>query len=165
MGGRTRLLANSALFQIAWFACVFGTQRPWLLLIAAGCIAAHLCWLLQPGEWRLWLITAACGWILDSALLQLGVLRFSGDSPVLPLWLALLWLAFASTLRHSLAWTARPWWLGSLLGAIGGPLSYLGGARLADVEMPHGAPASLLVLAVVWAVLLPALHALASRMR
>lgn len=161
MSGRARLLANAALFQLAWFACVFGAQSPWLLLIAAACVAAHLLWVSQERqEWRTLLAVAGCGWLLDSALLQLGLFGFAGSSPVLPLWLALLWLSFATTLRYSLGWTARPWWLGSALGAIGGPLSYLGGARLAGVELPLGVTPSLLILAVIWAVLLPALHGL-----
>lgn len=163
MSRRMRLLANALLFQLAWFACVFGAQRPWLLLVALACIAAHLVWISDtPGEWRALLAIAGCGWLLDSALLQLGLFGFAGSSPVLPLWLALLWLSFASTLRYSLNWTARPWWLGSLLGAIGGPLSYLGGARLADVELPLGVTASVLILAVIWALLLPGLHGLAA---
>lgn len=161
MSRRLRLLANALLFQLAWFACVFGAQRPWLLLIAVGCVAVHLAWVSQPGEWRVLLAVAACGWVLDSVLLQLGLFRFSGASPLLPLWLALLWLCFASTLRYSLNWTARSWWLGSVLGAIGGPLSYLGGARLADVGLPLGTTVSMLMLAAIWALLLPVLHRLA----
>lgn len=162
MSTRMRLLANAALFQLGWFACVFGASRPWLLLVAAGCVAAHLKWVsATPGEWRVLLAVAGCGWGLDTALLHLGVFGFAGNNPLLPPWLALLWLCFASTLGYSLAWTARPWWLGSSLGAIGGPLSYLGGARLADVELPLGTTTSLLILAATWAVLLPALHRLA----
>lgn len=158
MSPRLRLLVNAGLFQLAWFACVFGARQPWLLVLALGCVAAHLAWISQPGEWRGLLAVAACGWALDSILLQLGLFQFAGNSPVLPLWLALLWLAFATSLRHSLNWTARPWWLGSLVGAIGGPLSYLGGARLANVGFPLGVTATLLVLALIWAMLLPALH-------
>jgi hypothetical protein len=165
MSMRMRLLANALLFQLGWFACVFGARWPWLLVVAAVCIAAHLKWVsATPGEWRVLLAVAGCGWLLDTALLQLGVFGFAGSSPVLPAWLALLWLCFASTLGYTLNWTARPWWLGSILGAIGGPLSYLGGARLADVELPLGTTASLLILAVLWALLLPALHKLADRL-
>jgi len=88
--------------------------------------------------------------------MHLGVFTFAGgDRWVLPLWLAVLWLLFASTLRHSLRWTAKAWWLSSLLGAIGGPMSYLGGARLAGVGLPLGLLPSLILLSVIWAALLP----------
>lgn len=161
---RTRLLANAGLFQLGWFACVLGAQWPWLLLIAAACLAAHLRWVADDrGEWLALLQVAACGWVLDSALLHLGLFEFPGQSILLPLWLALLWLLFASTLCYCLAWTAERWWLASLLGAVGGPLSYLGGARLADVGLPLGTWPSLLLLALIWALLLPALHWLVRR--
>jgi hypothetical protein len=159
---KVKLLLNAGLFQLGWFACVLGAQRPGWLLIALACLAIHLAWIADlRHEWRGLLGVAACGWVLDSALLQLGLFDFPGNHGLLPAWLALLWLLFASTLPHSLRWTARPWWLGSLLGACGGPLSYLGGARLADVGLPLGLWPSLLLLALIWAPLLPALHRLA----
>ena len=166
MTERYRLIANALLFQLAWFSCVLGAQQPWLLLLGVACIAIHLRWISrQPGEWRALLLVALCGWLLDSLLMHLGVFGFNSAHWILPLWLALLWLAFASTLGYSLNWSANPWWLGSLLGALGGPLSYWGGAKLAGVQMPLGLWPTLLLLALIWAALLPALHALARRRR
>jgi len=157
-------LLNAGLFQLGWFACVLSAQRPWLLLIAIACLAVHLLWIADNrNEWRTLVRVAACGWALDSALLHLGLFEFPGTKVLLPLWLAVLWLLFASTLHYSLNWTARPWWLASLLGACGGPLSYLGGAKLADIGLPLGLWPSLVLLALIWAPLLPALHRLAGR--
>ncbi len=90
--------------------------------------------------------------------MHLGLFTFAGATVVLPLWLALIWLLFASTLTYSLSWTQRPWWVGSLLGALGGPVSYWGGAKLADVGLPLGTWPSLVLLALIWAVLMPVLH-------
>lgn len=158
------LLLNAALFQLVWFACVFGAQRPGLLLVALACLAAHFVWV---GSWRqegrLVASVVLLGGALDSSLLHLGVFDFAGDSPLLPLWLALLWALLATTLNHSLAWTARPWWLGALLGALCGPLAYLGGARLAGIDLPLGSLATLLVLAPIWAGVLPLCLRLAAR--
>ncbi|MOA29752.1 hypothetical protein D3C78_1507890 [compost metagenome] len=83
----------------------------------------------------------------------------------MPLWLALLWALFATTLNHCLAWTARPWWLGSLLGAVAGPLSYWAGARIAGVGLPLGSVPTLLLLAGLWALLVPILHGFAALYR
>lgn len=169
MSARWRLLLNAGLFQLGWFACVLGASQPWLLLIALGCLAMHLRWVAPAvDEWRAVLKVGVCGWVVDSVLMQLGVFDFGlagGNAWILPLWLAMLWLLFASTLRYSLQWTARPWWLGSLLGAIGGPLSYLGGAKLAGVGLPLGLWPSLLLLAVIWAALLPLTHQLVAARR
>jgi len=74
---------------------------------------------------------------------------------LLPGWLVLLWLVFASGLRHSLAWAARPVWRGACLGALGGPLAYCAGAPLAGVGLPLGIAWSALLLALVWAAALP----------
>lgn len=158
------LLLNAGLFQLGWLTCVLGAQHPWWLLIALSCLAAQLRWVArQPDEWCLVLKVAAIGGALDSLLMHLGVFDFgAGNGLLLPLWLAILWLLFATTLRHCLFWTARPWWLGSVLGALGGPLSYLGGARIAAVELPLGTWQSLLLIAAIWAVLLPLLHQLAA---
>nr|WP_301299890.1 DUF2878 domain-containing protein [Pseudomonas laurylsulfativorans] len=164
VSGRARLFLNAGVFQLGWFACVLGAQRPWLLLIAIACLALHLLWIENAfNECRSLLRVAACGWVLDSALLHLGLFHFPGAPVVLPLWLAILWLLFASTLRHSLSWTKEPWWMGSVLGAFGGPLSYWGGARLADVGLPLGVWPSLLLLALIWAILMPMLHWMAGR--
>lgn len=158
MGELRAKLLNAGLFQLGWLACVFGARQPALLVIALLCLAAHLRWLARPGEWRALLAITLFGCGLDSLLLHLGLFDFAGNSPLLPAWLALLWALFASTLDHSLAWTARPWWLGSLLGALGAPLSYLAGARLAGVELPLGTWPSLAALGVIWAWVMPLAH-------
>lgn len=157
-----RVLGNAVLFQIGWAACVFSVRHSWLLLVAFACLLLHLLW--SPSRLRegpVLLAVATCGWLLDSLLLNLGVFDFAGQEHVLPAWLALLWLLFASTLRLSLAWSASPLWLAAGVGALGGPLSYYAGSRIANVELPLGLWPSMLLLALLWAVLLPALHRLA----
>ncbi len=161
-----KLLLNALLFQLGWFLCVFAAQQPWLLLGVPLLLAIHLGWVAGwHAEDRLLVSVLLSGAALDSTLLQMGVLDFAGDSLLLPLWLAALWLLFGTTLNHCLAWSARPWWRASLLGACGGPLSYYAGAQLAGVGMPLGLWPSLLILAGCWAVLLPLLHGFASLQR
>ncbi|AOE87382.1 DUF2878 domain-containing protein [Pseudomonas sp. TCU-HL1] len=154
-----RLVANAVLFQIGWLACVFGSHQPWLLLAVPLILAVHFCWI---GNWqqerKLLLIVFLAGSLLDTALIHLGVFHFPGTDRVLPLWLALLWSLLATTLNHSLAWSARPWWRASLLGGLCAPPAYLIGARLADVGLPLGLWISAGLLSLVWAMVLPALH-------
>lgn len=61
---------------------------------------------------------------------------FNDQAPLIPLWLMLLWALLATTLRHCLAWTARPWWLASLLGGVAGPLSYYAGGNWPACSSP-----------------------------
>ncbi|MEJ1227010.1 MULTISPECIES: DUF2878 domain-containing protein [Pseudomonas] len=144
------LIGNALWLQAGWWICVLGAQRPWLLLLVPLGLAVHL-WLCPDlaAEAKALLRVALAGCVLDSVLGALGV--FSFDARPLPLWLGLLWLVLASGLRHSLAWAGRPIWRGALLGALGGPLAYLGGARLANVGLPLGTVETALLLSVVWA--------------
>lgn len=145
-----RTLFNLAAFQLGWFACVLGGS---LIggLTAGVIIVVHLVWLAQPGEWR-WLAGfTALGLVVDGGLTLAGGFTFTEPSLLpLPLWLWALWPLFATLLKHSLNWLWSHRWLAMLGGAISGPLSYFGGARLSNVEL---APWLLPMEALVWALL------------
>ncbi|MDM8194365.1 DUF2878 domain-containing protein [Pseudomonas koreensis] len=157
-------VANALLFQLGWLACVLGGNSLWLLL-ALATLVIHLRWISSwAEEGRLILCVVIVGTAVDSVLRQLGVFRFADASPLIPLWLMLLWALLATTLRHCLAWSARPWWLASALGAVGGALSYYGGGRLAGVQFPYGEVSTLIVIGLLWAGLFPLLHLMARRL-
>ncbi|MBC3455520.1 DUF2878 domain-containing protein [Pseudomonas mosselii] len=155
------LIANALWLQAGWWLCVLGARWPWLLLVVPPVMVAHvfLC-RDRAGEFRALLRVTLAGCLLDSLLGALGVFAF--DSRPLPMWLAMLWLVLASGLRHSLAWAGWPFWRGALFGALGGSLAYLAGARLAQVDLPLGTVTTALLLAPIWALLLPSLVRLAT---
>ncbi|MCW0923357.1 DUF2878 domain-containing protein [Pseudomonas glycinis] len=157
-------IANAVLFQLGWLACVLGGNSLWLLLAVAA-LVIHLRWISSwAAEGRLILCIVIVGTAVDSVLRYLDVFRFADASPLIPLWLMLLWALLATTLRHCLAWSARPWWLASALGAVGGALSYYAGGRLAGVQFPYGEAATLIVIGLLWAGLFPLLHLMARRL-
>lgn len=157
-------VANAVLFQLGWLACVLGGNSLWLLLALAA-LVIHLRWISSwAAEGRLILCVVIVGTAVDSVLRHLGVFRFEDLSPLIPLWLMLLWALLATTLRHCLAWSARPWWLASGLGAVGGALSYYGGGQLAGVQFPYGEVPTLIVIGLLWALLFPLLHVMARRL-
>ncbi len=84
-----------------------------------------------------------------------GVFHFSLPGPLIPLWLMVLWAPLGTTLRHCLAWSARPWWRASLLGAVGGPLSYYAGSQLAGVSFGYGTAPTVIGLALLWGLSFP----------
>lgn len=153
-------LLNALLFSIGWFACVAGGGLG--LWLVAVIMLVHL---LYVGSWRregkLLVSVFLFGSAVDSFLLQFGVFDFGEPRQLIPLWLALTWLLLGSTLCHCLAWTARPWWRASLLGACFAPLHYYAGAGLNAVNFPHGSAAILVLLALIWAAALPVLHGFA----
>ncbi|UZE11061.1 DUF2878 domain-containing protein [Pseudomonas sp. B21-053] len=157
-------LANAALFQLGWFACVVGGNSLWLL-VALAALVIHLLWISRWGdEGRLILSVVLLGTTVDSSLRWLGVFDFADVAPLIPLWLMLLWALLATTLRHCLIWSANPWWLASLLGAVGGPLSYYAGSQLAGVQFPYGQLPTLIGIGLLWALLFPTLHFMARRL-
>lgn len=105
-----KTLANAALFQCGWFACVLGGDSPWLL-VAVAVLIIHLLWISSAAEDGVLIIgVTLAGTLLDTLLRSLGVFHFSEPGPLIPFWLMLLWALLATTLHHCLAWSARPWW-------------------------------------------------------
>lgn len=156
-------LANAALFQCGWFACVLGGDTLWLL-VGLAVLLVHLLWISSlTDEGALIIGVTLAGTLLDTLLRTLGVFHFSEPGPLIPFWLMLLWALLATTLRHCLAWSARPWWRAALLGAVGGPLSYYAGSQLAGVQFGYGLGPTMVGLAVLWAVVFPLLAAAATR--
>ena len=96
--------------------------------------------------------------MIDTVLRAFGVFHFSLPGLLAPLWLILLWALLATTLRHCLAWSAQPWWRASLLGAVGGPLSYYAGSQLAGVSFGYGTVPTVIGLALLWGMIFPLVH-------
>lgn len=151
-----RATLNVVAFQLGWFACVLGGGV--IGTAAAGAILIwHLRVMARPGEWR-WLVGfAVLGFAVEGGLALAGGYRFAPDTlsvGPLALWLWWLWPLFATLLMHSLNWLWYRPWLAALGGAVSAPLSYVGGATLAGVEL---APWLLPVQATFWALLCRAL--------
>jgi len=158
--------ANAVLYQGVWFVGVLGGV-PWTPL-AFAFVAAHLAlvrWRASASfgrELLTVLLASAIGTATDTALTLGGVFVFTPEPTPLPIpiWLVAIWLGFATTFRHAIAFImARPP-LAIVAGAVGGPLSYLGAARLGAVTLPNGALATGLGLSLVWALLMAAFVAL-----
>lgn len=154
---RYRRLLNAVLFQVGWWTCILGGQGPGLAL-ALGMVGVHLVLLGNVGETRLLFTVALLGSLIDTSLMHLGVLNFPHwEAAWIPPWLMLLWLLFATTLRHALDWLAPHPWLAAGLGAIGGASSYWAGGSLGEAQLPLGPAWTLLIFGVLWALLTPAL--------
>jgi len=176
-------LANFALFQTFWFAAVGGAARGqlWVGPVAVAVfVSAHLA-MVPRGERRPeagYLVgVTLVGGLVDTALHAFAVTGFptsppgasftwpQGLGPIPPPWILSCWLAFACLPRFSLGWLAGRPTLAALLGAVGGPLSYLAGVRLGATEVPGSTLTTVLVLAVEYAVLTPLMLALVPRSR
>ena len=165
-----RVAANLIAFQAAWLGGVVGAAAnlvwvgPVLALAAA---TAHVALAAAPvRELGAIAAIAVLGTAWDVLPTASGFFEYRGGLGALgglPLWMAGLWLAFATTLNVSLRWLRRRLMLAAALGAAGGPASFIAAERLGAVAFLEPAPA-LLAQAVGWAVLLPLASVLAQRL-
>lgn len=155
---------NLILFQAAWLATVMTASHgaAWIGLVSvAAAIAVHLIVSDSPGaEVRLLFEALLVGIAVEHGMLWSGLIQYPGDPAFVPLWMLALWPLFATTLNTSLRWLHEHLLLAALLGAIAGPLAYLGGQALGAIVLPDPASA-LAALALIWAIATPALSGIA----
>lgn len=138
-------------FELCWFLLVFFQQ---LLFWPVLAYLVYGLWRLPSGKAQLAvLFTAILGIAVDSVLVFAGILSFA-QLAWLPLWFLLLWGIFALALIEVMNRFLTSPWLAFTLAAIGGPLSYIGGAALSDGVMSFPAGFwSYGVLALIWGLL------------
>ena len=165
---RGRALANFVVFEAAWFACILGVAHGQPLWgTAALAVAWHLAICARPAtELALVGLLCAIGLVAESVMVALGHVAYPCGQPVAwlaPYWLVALWGEFAIALNVTLRWLRRRALLAAALGAVFGPLSFLGGVRLGAARFIDE-PAALASLAVMWALLMPLVMAAADRL-
>lgn len=151
-------LLNLLLFKLSWLLLVLGQQAglPWALGLQGLSLALHpgLRAALLPA-----LGVAVAGIAVDALLQFSGLFAFPQDR--FPLWLVVLWFAFAFTLPQGLGFLRKlPLPALAGVGLLLGPLSYGIGYRMGAVEFGLPLLPTLAILGLVWALFLPcAVHA------
>ncbi|WP_419811744.1 DUF2878 domain-containing protein [Bacterioplanoides sp.] len=150
-----KTVINVVLFQLCWLACVVGGNQ-WALAALLLLVVIHASWIVGQdqllSEVRLVLPLISLGILFDTILMQIEWLIFPHDSGVtIPFWLMALWLAFASTVRHSMSGILKKPWVAVLFGALGAPWSYYLGDQLGAVTVTTNA---LIAISLFWGLLL-----------
>ncbi|PLV60687.1 DUF2878 domain-containing protein [Erwinia sp. B116] len=151
MSGR-RFAGLTLAFNLFWTLAVSLRDAATIPLL----LLALLAWLCSPPARRIpLLLLAALGVAMDGLWLRCGLFSFN-SSATFPAWMLALWLAFACwwplfLQRYRLGW---PWLMG--LGALSGPFSYYLGERLGAMQLHQPGWQVFTLLAVGWALLLPA---------
>lgn len=164
------MLQNFILFQVGWFACVLGgasSQYYWIgVVVVSVIVAVHLIRANNiQNEIMLIIVATMLGSSWDSALTMAGLFSFSNGVVVaglVPVWIIAMWALFATTLNVSLNWMKNKYLLAMVFGALGGPIAYYAGNRLGAVEFSNTS-ATLLAVAIGWAIIMPLLMAIATR--
>ena len=154
-------LYNYAAYQLAWFAVVLGAAHGFALAGAAVALlvaAVHLSLRCNALEFKLIGLAGLIGILIDSTLAMTGQVRFAASWPqdLAPFWMLSLWIVFATTLNHSLRWLMHRPVAAALAGALGGPIAYLGAAKIGALVIATPA-ATLPLIAVLY---IPAMVAL-----
>lgn len=165
-----KLITNFVAFQIGWFATVLGAAKGmyWFgPIVVLAVVALHLRQARRPGvEARLLLFALALGLVVDSLVLAGGWTRYPGGvwlPGLAPYWIITMWALFATTLNVSLRWMHQRYVVAALFGGVGGPLSYLAGAKLGAMSFVAMTPA-IVALAAAWFVAMPLLVYVAARL-
>lgn len=168
MTARFRNVVNAVLFQLSWLVCVQGNSALACVVTAFVLTLHWRFFVINAQEWQLWIAALTLGLVVDTALINLGVLQLPTGRLVSPPWLVCTWIMFATTLMHSLAFLMqRNLLLSAALGFVGGPLAYYAGTRfgaaslgtmslLGETSIPPQQIA-LAVLAVSWSLVTPLL--------
>ncbi|WP_048695061.1 DUF2878 domain-containing protein [Catenovulum maritimum] len=161
---------NLICFQACWFLAAIYQHNAviWMFgLLLIHFLLSHS----KRSDFRL-LPIAVLGLFVDQILsifqivqFKTSQLDFSVINNLVPIWLALLWIALAISFNHSLAWLNRiKLRYVSLLGLVFGPASYYAGAQFNALTLSVSELNFLITYACIWSVLLPLCTLLASRL-
>jgi len=151
-------------FQVAWLATAFSVPAGSPSIGIAACLVTLVVGLIVTGD-RLGLLLLALGLglfglVAESLLRAAGLVSFAAPGPlqmIAPLWIIMLWTAFAAIVDPAFSLLRGRPWLAALIGAVFAPLSYLAAERAGALTVGEGDVRylPLAAIAVVWAIALP----------
>ncbi len=160
------LVFNAIWFQLFWILAVV-YQFQYIVLIGA-LLVLHFCITKSKlVDSLVFLVGSLIGYLIDSLLTLSGLFIFEEQFTLgrLPVWLVLLWGAFFLSTFYGLSAWIKSGILQAGMGAIAGPMSYIAGHHFDAVSFSQSTFVTFLILAPVWAILLPSLIALANSLR
>jgi hypothetical protein len=149
-------LVNFIGFKICWWCAILLQSSAVPILIAF--ILLHVYFNRERHlELLVTFIVAYIGYATDSILTLIGIFEFHHSTALFaPFWLLLLWCCFSTTLiMNRDAWPRHKGLL-VLLGGLAGVVSYSSAGYLDAVSFQFGVFISMLVVAFVWMLMIPA---------
>ena len=153
-----RLLVTVIAFQVAWAATAFGVAngQPWIGIVACGSALA-LGFVLQSDRLTLATLAVALalfGLLAETLLAWSGVMAHRAPGPwalLAPLWVVMLWAAFATLIAPACGWLKGRPRSAALLGAAMGPATYALAWQLDALVFAEPVWHGFVGVAVVWA--------------
>ncbi|MGB1220035.1 MAG: DUF2878 domain-containing protein [Alcanivoracaceae bacterium] len=158
-----RNIGNFVLFQVLWFAAVVGAAKgfSWLAFPVLACMFG---WAAFTGaRTRDDVLLAAAGlgvgMLFEILFLSTGLIRYQEQvlawAP--PMWILALWIGFAMSFNHSMAWLQNRWLACVALGAFGSASSLYAGISFGAAQANAPMWAVSMVYGFSWALLVPVL--------
>ena len=168
-------MKNTAVIKVANFAWFQGIW--WLVILYQNSAVIPVLALIGLWLWvspkrisdiKLMSAVFLLGTVIDALLTLTGLFIFNQSEVLvsfwpIPIWLSLLWAAFAGTVYHSLTAFNDRMVIASIAGAIFAPLSYIAGAKFGAVELGASMTLSYIYIALVWSVIFPLCFYLSNR--
>ena len=151
-------LINFILFQSIWFILILAAAHESFYGLVIGFLLILVQYwhgkLMVP-DFKLILASIIIGFAHDTSLNYFKFIQYNIDFNTYysPFWIIGLWISFALTINHSLAWLGNKKLLQMIFGLIGGPLAYIAGEKLGAIYMIN--TMTLYVLALSWACITP----------
>lgn len=148
------IFINIGIYQIIWFLCVYLENMGAFLSVPL--LLLHL--YITPcriDDLKLMGTMLVLGVVVDGILHSYGFVSYNVTAQPIPIWLAVIWLSFATLPHHSLGWLKGHYLISALLGLLFGPLAYLGGVKLGAAYFNQSLTLSLIILSVIWTCVLP----------
>ncbi|MFC1556926.1 DUF2878 domain-containing protein [candidate division KSB1 bacterium] len=170
---KLKMTFNVIGFKLSWVACVLGAVAGYSyvgpVLMAAYVIINTRLFGFQRSEILFLLFAAVIGTVIDSLKSSTGFITYTGGyaniSWIAPLWITALWLGFAATLNHSLGWLRDNTILAFVIGAVFGPLAYIGGSKIGGITLNFPIPVTVFVLSLIWGTIMPSFYLLSKKLR
>lgn len=159
-----RNIVNFIFFQFGWLLTVLSAATGifWTgVIFTSVWVFIHLRYLSShPAmEIKLIIIAALTGYVTDSVLVLTKTMSFVYPSVYLwpsTIWMLMLWINLSLTINASMKWINGRYVASSILGLIGGALSYYAGHRLGALSIAS-IPDGILIIGIVWSVVMPLL--------
>lgn len=160
---------NLALFKAGWLAVVLLAAANMPVAGALAALAVVVVHLLRSPDLRaeliLIVVSALVGFAWESFLVLTDVLQYGTSSLVpgaAPFWIVAMWMLFATTLNVGMRWLRKSTTIAVVAGLVGGPMAFIAGQSAGAVTLTEPVY-SVIIIALGWALLLPALVTIASR--
>lgn len=170
---KMKIIFNVIGFKLSWIACVLGSVSGYTYLGPAIMVTYvtinTILFGIQRNEILFLLLAALIGTLIDTVKASTGFISYAGGYAdinwIAPLWITALWLGFAATLHHSLGWLKENALLAFFMGAVFGPLAYIGGSKIGGITLNYSLPVTILFLSILWGSIIPSLYLLSKKLK